>query len=114
MKSSGWLILGRLATILRPGCRLFATIANLSRFSLWMPIALLVREVGTTLRIAATLAAGNRANFSGALQVLPLVSVCDLIQSVRSAKFEGILPRFLFKHGVPARLSLRTGSIHDS
>ncbi len=40
-------------------------------------------------------------------------SAGDSFQPARSARFETILPSFLSKQDVPARLLLRTGSIHD-
>jgi len=78
-----------------------------------MPTALGACEAGANLRIADTLMAGSRVDFSGELQVLPLASVCESVQPSRFATFGEFLPSFLSKHGVPARLWLRTESIHD-
>ena len=82
-------------------------------FLLRMPTFLGAREVGATLRIAFTLMAGSRVNSSGELQVLPLSSVYESLQPSMFAIFREFLPSFLSKLGVPARLWLRTGSIHD-
>ncbi len=113
----GWSTLGRLSILLPPSCRLVPSIDGASTvllgFLLRTATFLSAREAGATLRIAFTLLAGNRVNSSGDLQVLPPARACESFQPSRFANFGEFLPSFLSKHGVPARLWLRTGSIHD-
>jgi hypothetical protein len=57
--------------------------------------------------------AGSWVDWPDEMPLESPASAGDSFQPARSARFEAILPSFLSKRDVPARLLLRTGSIHD-